>query len=217
MLLFVVVIGAKAQMKEPEKKKAATKWLYGCAVEADAASIITATLLKAETYTMQGGIQLNLVNKYFPVLELGYAGADKLTANNVAYMTNAPFGKIGLDFNLLKQKPEAPSAANLLLIGLRLGASNFNYDITNISISDGYWKGSETINYLHQPSTNYWFELSAGIQVEVVKNIYLGWRVRNKKLLGTPKSGALTPWYIPGFGINNGNQWEFNYNVGFKI
>lgn len=218
LLLFISITDVNAQVAKPEEKKTSTKWLYGCAVEADAASVISSTLLKAETHSMIGDIQVNILNKYFPVIELGYAGADKLQTNNVGFKTNAIFGKIGLDFNLLKQKKDGIPSANLFLIGVRLGASNYTYDITNVTISGGYWGGSEIKNYIKQPATSLWYELTTGIQVEIVKNIYLGWRVRSKKLLGSPKEGAITPWYVPGLGINNGNsQWEFNYNVGFKF
>lgn len=218
LLLCVGINHVNAQDTIPEAKKTSTKWLYGCAVEVDAASVISSTLINSDTHSMIGDIQVNILNKYLPVIEFGYASADKLLTNNVGYKTNAIFGKIGIDFNLLKQKKDGKPAPNLFLIGARLGASNYTYDITNVTISGGYWGGSETKNYIKQPATSLWYELTAGIQVEIIKNIYLGWRVRSKKLLGSPKDGDVTPWYVPGLGINNGNsQWEFNYNVGFKF
>ena len=53
--------------------------------------------------------------------------------------------------------------------------------------------------------------------MEVFKNFYMGWYVRDKNLISTDVSGEPSPWYIPGFGLNNGTSWGFNYTVGYHF
>jgi hypothetical protein len=52
--------------------------------------------------------------------------------------------------------------------------SNFNYDISNVVITDDYWGGSEVIPYNNVNAIKVWYEIIAGVRVEVFKNVYMG-------------------------------------------
>ena len=110
----------------PEIKIPEVKWWNGFTVQTDIASLINSSLAKGITYSMEGAIQVDLKHKFYPVFELGYAGADKISNDNVGFKTNALFGRVGVDFNLIKQKPESDPTNNLFFIGLRLGMTHFN-------------------------------------------------------------------------------------------
>ncbi|HEY5589928.1 MAG TPA: DUF6048 family protein [Paludibacter sp.] len=224
-LLCLAVLTTQSQEnkveKTQEKKKESTlpkvKLLNGFTVQVDVASLLTTALIHGDSYSMEAGVQFDLKKKYYPIVELGFAGADKISNENVGFKTNGLFGRVGVDINLIKPKKDSKPTNNLFLLGARLGMTNFAYDITNVKITDNYWGGTESPDYMNQKSTKVWFEIVAGVRVEVYKNVYMGWTVRNKNLLGQDAAGKVFPWYIPGFGINTSNNWGVNYTVGYHF
>jgi hypothetical protein len=223
VLCLLVVYSAQAQKKINPKTKLVTDtikvpFFNGISVQGDVASMASSFLSNGDTYSYEAAVQADFKHKYFPVFELGYAGADKLTIEKVGFKTNAFFGRAGIDFNVLKQKKDSKPTTNLLLVGLRLGMANFNYNTSNIAIADDYWGGStQTINYDNISTTKIWYEITAGIRVEILKNIFMGWTVRSKTLISKDVDGVVTPWYIPGFGINKSSNLGFNYTIGYKF
>ena len=191
--------------------------LNGVTVQADLASLATSFLSNGQNYSMEGGVQVDLKHKYYPIFELGIAGANKVTADNVGFKTNGLFGRLGVDINLINQKKDAKPTNNLFLAGVRLGMTSFAYTISNLQITDTYWGGTEIINYPNQLSTKIWFEVVVGVHVEVIKNIYMGWTVRNKNLISQDVAGQPVPWYIPGFGSNAGTNWGVSYTLGYHF
>ncbi len=216
-LVGSLALNLQAQEKKIPADSIKTSWLNGVTVQVDVASLASSFFSNGETYSMEGGVQVDLKHKYYPVFELGFAGANKLSTDNVGFKTSGLYGRLGLDFNLIKQKKDSKPTNNLFLAGLRLGMSHFAYDLTNLVITDNYWGGSQIINYTNQPSTKIWFEVVAGVRVEVVKNIYMGWSVRNKNILSKDAAGKPKPYYIPGFGLNNGTSWGISYIIGYRF
>lgn len=217
VFLFCSFAQSIAQEKKAEHKTDSTKLLQGIWVEADIAPLVESALFNKDSYSFQGNIQLNLKNKYFPVVELGFAGADKTTADNIQFKTNGMFGKIGLDIPMMKPKPSSTQKNNNFLVGLRLGMSPFGYSIYNQTITDDYWKHTETYNLESISTVKLWFEITAGLRVEVYKNIYMGWTVRNKHQITKTKPGETAPWYIPGYGKGNSSVWGFSYIIGYRL
>lgn len=220
LLLCLGVFTVQAQKKTIEKPKETTpkvKFFNGLTVQVDAASLLTTALIHGDSYSMEGGVQFNLMKKYYPIIELGFAGANKISNDNVGFKTNAPFGRIGLDINLLKPKKDAKPTNNLFLAGVRLGMSSFGFDVTNLTLTDEYWSGSQILNYNNQKSTKIWYEIVVGMKVEVIKNVYMGWNVRSKGLFKEDTAGNVFPWYIPGYGINTSSNWTANYIIGYQF
>jgi len=194
-----------------------TRWFNGFTIQVDAASLVTTSLMTNSFHSMEGGIQLDLKHKIFPTLEFGTAGATKSSTDNIGFKTNGFFERIGIDFNLRRRKVDSKPTNNLFIAGIRLGVSHFNYDVTNVTIADNYWGSSLPFNYLNQPTTKIWYEFVVGVQVEVLKNFYMGWTVRTKSLISQDVLGKVAPWYIPGFGQNNGSNWGLNYTLGYHF
>lgn len=222
LILCAYAFTAHAQKKIIESADTIKSPLYyGFTIQGDVASVVTSLLPNSQTYSFEGGVQVDLKHKYYPIVEVGFGGADKTTAENIGFKTDAPFGRIGIDFNLLKTKKNSKRTNNLFLAGVRIGMSNFKYDITNISISNDYWGAksnkTEMLEYLNTPSKKIWWEFVAGVRVEVVKNIYMGWTIRTKSLMSKDIEGEISPWYIPGFGINRTSNWGFNYSLGYHF
>ena len=182
-ILWVLVISpTNAQTEKKDTTSISGPWFNGLRAEIDLAPIVSSFMGNGEIFSYEGAIQAYVLNKYYPVLEIGYA------INNV------------------------------FLAGARLGFSSFKYDMTNIVVTDDYWNETTTLNFSNEPATKLWFEVVAGMRVEIFKNIYMGWSIRNRHILGQSVTGEMSPWYIPGFGKNiNGSNWGVNYSVGYKF
>jgi len=219
LVLCLTVFTANAEKKIIEPKDTIkTPFYSGFIVQGDIISLATSVIGNSETYSYEGAIQVDLKHKFYPIIEVGYAGADRLsTVNNVGFKTDAPFARVGIDFNLIKKKPNSKPNSSLFIAGLRFGMTKFNYSLTNLTITDEYWGGSESVYTGSQSSTRTWWEIVAGVRVEVIKNVYMGWTVRNKNQISSDVAGAPAPWYIPGFGTNTSSHWGFNYTIGYHF
>ncbi len=217
LLLTFSILSVDAQVKKNSKDTISTPLFNGVRIEVDISPVIKTLMSGDETFSYEAALLVNLKHKYFPVIEMGYAGADKTTTNEIGFKTNGLFGRAGIDFNLMKSKKGNKTNNNLFTAGVRLGFSNFKYDLTNVVITDDYWKESLTKNYLGESTSKMWFEIVVGIRVEVVKNIFMGWSVRNKNLIGEDLIGTISPWYVPGFGKTTGSAWTVNYAIGYKF
>lgn len=192
-------------------------WFNGLRLEVNVAPIVNTLLLNKETFTYEAAIQANVMQKYFPVFEMGFAGADHTASNNINFKTNGMFSRIGLDLNIIKPKKKQVPTNNLFLVGVRVGFSNFKYDLNNVLLTDEYWNQTQNKNFLNESAAKVWFEISGGMRVEVFKNLYMGWTVRNKNFFKEEAVGKLSPWFVPGYGINSGSKWSLVYAVGYSF
>ncbi len=216
LIVCMFSVGIDAQKtKKPEVDQ--TPFFNGITIQADVASTISSVLSGGEIYSYEGSAQVDLKHKFFPVFEIGYGGANKISNNDINFKTNGLFSRIGIDINLLSPKKDEAPTSNLFLAGVRLGMSNFPYSISNAIITDDYWGGSQSINYTNNISTKLWYEIVAGVRVEVTKSVFMGWTVRIRNLLSKDVTGEVSPWYIPGYGTNADNNWGFNYVIGYKF
>lgn len=220
--IFIVglLFNVSAQNSKPGEVPAdttKTSIFQGVFIEFDVAPFIETALVNKYAYSFQGNVMANLNNRFFPLVELGFAGAEKTNITNAQFKTTGMFEKIGIDFRLLKPKPNTTAKNNYLLGGVRLGMSHFTYSLNNIPIEDKYWGGSEIINENALSATKLWFEIVAGMRVPIYKDIYMGWNVRNKRLITRTKEGENAPWYIPGYGLGNTAVWGFSYVVGYRF
>lgn len=206
-----------AQKQKQDSIKASEKLFRNFRVEADMVPLAMLALGNNETYSFEGAVQTNLLGKYFPVIEGGFAGAEKTTDNNIYFKTSGPFGRIGLDFNVMKPKPGKKPTNNYFLAGVRIGFSAYEYQLHNVTVSQDYWGESLTRNFNNIAATNAWFEIVAGIRVEIIPKLYMGWTIRNKNLFGEPTPGEFHSYYIPGYGKNKSSNWGVNYAIGYMF
>ncbi len=143
-------------------------------------------------------VNVRLANRFYPTLEVGYAGGQMQQGDSIFYNAHGGFFRAGADINPLKRNPGSPHA---LLIGVRVGTC-------------------------FQPrKVDCWGEIVAGCQVEIakVKNtaFYMGWMGRFK-ILFTREAENLTaaemgPIYISGFGHRSNMGWGASYHLGWKF
>ncbi len=218
LALIAACIQLSAQVEELPKDSIQKKEILNhLRIDLDVSPIITSLISGGESFSFETALQAEIFNRYFPVFELGFAGANKLSSSGIQYKGNGLFYRAGLDFNLLKNKAENPKYLNYFLFGARLGYSYFDYNVLNLSFVDDYWNINISDNR-HLSASKLWFEIAAGVRVEMYKNLYMGWTVKIKNLLNNSKDGDFKAWYIPGYGFEgDGSVWGFNYIIGYKI
>ncbi len=219
LCLTLCLIGTTINAQDKNKDSIEVKhsrW-SGVTLQVDVASIVGSALSNGETYSLEGAAQLNIKNSYYPIVEMGIAGANKTTTEDINFKTNGLFGRVGVDINMRKKRPTSKKSNNIVSTGVRLGMTNFAYTINNVLITDDYWGNKQLLTFNDQQASKIWYELVVGIKVEVFKNAYMGWTVRNKHLISKDKAGEVSPWYVPGYGINKASLWGINYIVGYSF
>jgi hypothetical protein len=165
--------------------------------------------------TLEGALRLNLKSTFFPIIEAGIGKCSKEDFNTkVSYKTNAPFVRIGIDFNMLKDKFQS----NRLYLGARYGFSKFKYDIAGPAQSDPIWGGSIPFSMKDINCTSHWAELVFGVEVQIFKNFHMGWAVRYKREISSTKNDRAKPNCIPGYGYTTDDTcWGATYSLIFDL
>ena len=89
------------------------------------AVVIGMTRGQIQHYELSANVRLK--NRFYPTLELGYAGTTRapVTYNDtISYQGQGGFFRVGCDLNPLKKHPESPHA---LIVGIRLGTAVQDY------------------------------------------------------------------------------------------
>ena len=213
--IFLFNVGVFAQEDE-EETEARISLFQGVMIEVDVFSAVMSAVNR-ETYSFEANMRINLGERYFPVVEVGFAGANKISIHDYGFRTDGFFARIGLDYNMLQPNTETTSIRRYFFIGGRYGFSPFSYDVTNVLINNEFWGENAIRNFYGETTTKHWFEAVAGLRVEVLNNIYMGWSARLRMQLNRNRIGEISPWFIPGIGIQNAGNWGFQYTIGYKF
>ena len=162
----------------------------------------------------EGMIRVNLLETYFPVLEIGIGDCNHTEeSTNITFATRAPFFRLGCDVNFSKSK----KSGNRIFGGARYGFSSFEYDITAPDIVDPNW-GTLVPYQLRKINGNkHWGELLFGIESRIFNHMQIGWAVRYKFNLADKHGDSSKPWYVPGFGRNKNGTFGVNFNLIFEL
>lgn len=172
-------------------------------------------------------VDVNLKNRFFPIAEIGYGSTDTWSDKGIHYKSNAPYFRIGMDYNALFNKQHG----HMLLVGLRYGASSFKYDVEalaiddpiyggmvgNPNLEDEIWGGSLPYNHKGMKGSMQWAEFCVGIRAHVWKELYMGWALRFKFKLSASSDKYGDPWYVPGFGKYGSNTLGVSYTITYKL
>ena len=145
LLLLMAATGAQAQMKFFSMQKDSIPLFRGFAVSFD---VVGAGMLVLSDYGQyEGALRVNLHDEWFPVVEAGIGKAnhdDEVT--RLYYSTSAPYFKIGIDKNMLKDK----HGPNRLYLGLRYGFTSYKVDIARPNFA-----GRQSGSALRPPPDNF--------------------------------------------------------------
>lgn len=163
----------------------------------------------ADEGDFQAYVQANIKGTFLPVVELGYGTADKYYEDTyTTYKSKGMFGRIGCDYNLLKQKLDNYK----LTVGLRYGMSHFNYDTT--MPTDTLHTTYDTVS---ESCTTHWVELALGVKVKVSGPFFMGWSVRYRRRIGCTDY-TNPPLYAPGYGnASNSSSFMALYTIGLMF
>lgn len=202
--------GASAK-KKSEKLVGKEKMLQGLSLSFDLYNLGSRML--GSYGGPEAALRLNLWHTYFPVFEAGVGMTNHTDdVTNINYKANAPYFRIGIDKNMLRNKKDFAR----LYAGFRYGFSAFKYSVKAPPQTDEIWGGEYYLNRTGVSSTWGWLELGVGIDVRVVSFFHLGIGARYKMKLHATNNGSTEPWYIPGFGTA-GTRWALNYSLTFDI
>ncbi len=132
---------------------------------------------------------------FFPILELGYNKVKNHT-NLHKYDLHGNYLRFGLNYNMTNYKHRLDR--NLFFVGARYAISNYSHEATEINFANN-WGALQT----SLPTTNLsnqWFEAVIGLRAEMIKNLYMGFTIRVKKMIFKPDYGNYMPFWIPGYG-----------------
>lgn len=179
-------------------------------------------LLSSSTdiYSFEGQVDVNLFDRLFPIVEVGYASVIKTLDAGSKYQSHSPYFRIGLNYSLFKVYDEEGNAKvikNYPFIGIRYAIAPMNYMMDDITISDDYWGGEEYRNYSELLNLAGWVEIVGGIRMNLYKGITLGWSVRYKAMLHSYATDKSFLWYVPGYGESSSSSFGFNYTIGYTF
>ena len=162
----------------------------------------------------EAGLKINLKDRYFPTVELGLGKADHDDdVTQICYKTSAPYAKVGIDFNILKNKHDIYR----LYAGARYAFTSFEYDLSHPAMTDPVW-GSEAEYSANDVKCSYhWFEALVGVDAKIWGPLHLGWSLRYKSRLSNKDGKVGEAWYVPGFGKGGGSNIGGTFNISIDI
>lgn len=212
-IMICAAMGASAQSrKKIIEQPDTTPFFRGAAVSFDLVGFGQTMFGSYGQY--EGALRVNIKDKYFPIIEFGYGTADEDDATTqLHYKASAPYGRIGIDFNMLKNKHDIYRA----YVGARYAYTSFKYDVYSPGLTDPVWHDHVDYDYRDNSGTYHWLEFAAGIDAKIWKFVRLGWSVRYKRRLMHSEEEIGTPWYVPGFGRAGGSRMGATFNVIFEL
>lgn len=162
----------------------------------------------------EAGLRLNLKDKWFPVLEAGYGKAENTDdATHTSYRTAAPYGKLGIDFNMLKNKHDDYR----VYLGVRYACTYFKCDIDHPDVTDPVW-GDEVKYSAHGVKANcHWMEFLAGVDAKIAGPLRLGWTARYRRRVHYDNGEMGNVWYVPGYGKQGASRISGTFNVIYEF
>lgn len=214
-LLLLSPTTAQAQkkvMKTVASREDSIPLFRGFAVSVDAVGPIQMAVSDYGQY--EAALRLNLKDKYFPIIELGLGKAehnDDVTL--IHYKTSAPYGKIGVDFNMMKNKHDFYR----LLCGVRYAFTSFKYDVSHPDIQDPVWGNIAKYDEKDVKASYHWMEFVFGVDARIWGPLHLGWSVRYRKRITCDEGALGNCWYVPGYGKSDTSQLGGTFNIIFDI
>ncbi len=185
----------------------------GFAVSADLVGMAQMQLSDHGQY--EGALRLNLHDQYFPVLEIGVGRANHVEdeVTEITYKTTAPYFRLGVDFNIMKNK----HAPNRLYVGVRYGFTSYKVSIDRKPFPDPVWKWPTSYGIVDEPCKQHWAEILFGVDAKIAGPLHLGWSARYRNRLSHRDGVMGKTWYVPGYGIQDTSSLGATFNVIIDI
>ena len=213
VISLATALPASAQHKVTlEEEPADTTLINGLAISADLVGI--GQLVLSGYGQVEGALRVNLLDRYFPTIELGWGIADKedeVTLNR--YKTNAPFMRLGMDYNISKNKHDVYR----VFVGARYAFTSFKFDVSHADVQDPNFGGTSPYHFEGNRSSCHWAELVVGVDAKIWRSLHLGWTARYRQRLAHKHVELGNDWYVPGFGLSGSSTFGGTFNIIFDI
>lgn len=158
--------------------------------------------------------ELSLHNRYFPYLAFGFGTINDTPINkNYTYRSPmAPYFKIGASYNFFYNS----SPDYRLQAGIRYGFSTYKWEVTDVTVDEGYWDNPTAYSIPSQSATAGYLELALSLKVKIFGNFSAGWSVIYHSVLHNSASPYGNAMYIPGYGKRNG-AFTGNFSLIYTI
>jgi len=211
ILLLLICCTASAKKRKTVEVPDSTPFFNGAQVMVDLVG--PGQLLFSDYGQFEAALRINLKDRYFPIVELGYGIADHdevhSSHSSTGYKTKSPYGRIGCDFNILRNKHQPYRA----FVGFRYAFTSFKYDVHRTNVIDPIWYTSSDFIYEGNKCNYHWLELLFSIDAKVVGPLHLGWSARYRRRLASNEGPLGNAWYVPGYGVANDSRLGFTFNV----
>lgn len=211
-LLLAVGTGAQAQGFLKLQRDSVSVF-RGFAVSADLVGLMQMQLSDYGQY--EAALRLNLHDQYFPVVELGIGSArhedDEVTG--ITYKTRAPYFRVGVDVNIMKNK----HAPNRIYAGVRYGYTSYKVDIDRQPFPDPVWLWDTSYGVVDEPCSQHWAEVLFGLEAKIAGPLHLGWSARYRNRLVHDDGQIGKTWYVPGYGTQDTSNLGFTFHVIIDI
>ena len=213
LLLLMSAAGASAQWKFFTLQKDSIPMFRGFAVSFDLVGVAMMQLSDHGEY--EGAFRVNIHDEWFPIVEIGYGKANHETdeVTNISYKTQAPYFRIGIDKNLLRDK----HGPYRLYGGLRYAFTSYKVDIDCKDLVDPYWKWNTPFGVKDEPCNYHWLEAVLGVDAKIFGPLHLGWSVRYKRRIAHKDGIMGRTWYVPGYGLEEDTRLDGTFNVIIDI
>jgi hypothetical protein len=180
--------------------------IFGCAAS-----------LVSDHISTEVAVEGNFGNRLYPIVEVGYGWCNSTDeTTGIKYRANAPYYRAGFNYNFFTKK-EKPNPKHYIYGLVRLGWSNFKYDVATPPITDPVWGGEVALDLKDVNGSCLWGEVGAGIKVNIAKGFHMGWSVRYKMRFTEKVGKNSRMWYIPGYGSNKSNVFGGTYSLIYDI
>lgn len=213
LALLVATPTVHAQLKMFRMEKDSIPLFRGFSVSFDLVG--PAMLLLSDHGEYEGALRVNLHDQWFPIVEIGVGKAnhEKDEVTGITYKTTAPYFRVGIDMNLLKNK----HTPNRLYGGVRYAFTSYKADIIREDLPDPVWQWQSGFGVEGMKCSMHWMEVVFGIDAKIFGPLHLGWNVRYKRRISHKEGDIGQTWYVPGFGINDQDNIAANFNVIIDI
>ena len=213
LLLMIPAAKASAQMKLFSLQKDSIPMFRGFAVSFDLVGM--ALMQFSDHGEYEGALRLNLHDEWFPIIEAGYGKADhnRDEVTGITYRTKAPYFRLGIDKNLLKDK----HGPNRLYAGLRYGFTSYKVDLEHDHFPDPVWQWDTGFGVEGEPCSYHWLEIVMGVDAKIYGPFHLGWSVRYRRRVAHNDGRIGRTWYVPGYGLDGGIPIGGTFNVIIDI
>lgn len=213
LLLLMSATGASAQWKFFTLQKDSVPLFRGFAVSFDLVGFASMQLSDHGEY--EGAFRVNIHDEWFPIVEIGYGKADHETdeVTHISYKTQAPYFRIGIDKNLLKDK----HGPYRLYGGLRYAFTSYKVDLDCQDLVDPVWNRRADFGVKDEQCNYHWLEAVLGVDAKIFGPLHLGWSFRYKRRIAHKDGVMGRTWYVPGYGLEEDTRLGGTFNVIIDI